>query len=99
MSKSYKRTPIVKQTTKCSKRIANRKYRRIYNNMLNIELVSSSKNNNFKKYYESYNIHDYSLYESCGENYKRYLDYVSITNTPISYKEWTIVYNKAYYYK
>ena len=99
MSRSYKRTPIVKQTTMGSKRIANRRYRRILNNSIDFEFISNRKNNNYRKHYESWNIHDYSFYRSRIGNYKEYLEYICYVDNPMSLKEWTKNYNKVYRFK
>ena len=63
MSRSYKKVPIIKDNSKSSKWYKNQANRRVrYSN-----LDFPKKSNSYKKYYESWDIHDYILHYSKKE--------------------------------
>lgn len=69
MSRSYKKTPIVKcgGMGKDGKRFAKRKWRRI-NNEDNIDRNRSL----YKRFYDQYDIHDYTIRNTKEETIRRY---------------------------
>jgi len=71
MSRSYKKTPVVKQSTKRMKSIANRKVRRS-----NLIIANGSA---YRKVFCSYDISDYSLRETY-EEYRSWAESCEKTN-------------------
>lgn len=97
MSRSYKKTPICKHprggSNKAARTCANRAYRRKMNRSINLESVSSQAKNDYRKYYESWDIVDYVSYEPiiwAKAAHKRYCDNVDIAANK---------YLRAYYEK
>ena len=110
MSRSYKKTPKftdhVRRTTQHKKKLANRLVRKYNKKVVNGYLLADPRyedemtldNNNYKKYYCSYNITDYAIYYTMQEALKDY----PFINTKRKYKDRKQFINKhwkKYFYR